>query len=226
MKLNPRFAGVVAAAALSLVGSAAQATLLTSNAGYTGPGLNLTAYANGLYNFTFGPQPIPGGITFTSNVVNSNSGQGSVLGQGGYGLGANGNFGGSAVYAGLDGPSGFMSFTFANPVASFGAFMNYAAGFGFADQLIGAYDVNGNLLEEWDLVTDAPISTPGGFNAFEFRGISLASAVIKEFRMSNGYILAAATANGDPVETPEPTTLALLGASVLGLRLRRRAKQA
>ena len=55
-----------------------------------------------------------------------------------------------------------MSFNFSSAVSSFGAFLNYAPGFG--NPMIGAYDSGGNLIEQYNLATDAPISTPGGFN--------------------------------------------------------------
>jgi hypothetical protein len=219
---------LASALAVGLVaGSArpADADLLTSFGDYSGPGLDLSAFVGLGYNFTFGPESIPGGITFTSNVIDSNSGQGSVLGQGSYGLSGNGNFGGDAVYAGLDGPEGYMSFIFDTPVAEFGAFMNYATS--FSGQTIGAYDLNGLLIEEYLLPSVAPISTPGGFNAFEFRGIDVGAPLIKEFRMSNGYILAAATEDGSPVTpTPEPASLALLGMALAGLGIARRHRRA
>ena len=93
---------IAAAAALTLAAGASQAgTLITSDAGYTGPDLNLTGYDNGSYNFTFGPMAV-GEFTFTAAPGGGgNSGLGSVVGQGGYGLGANGNFGGDAVYIGV-----------------------------------------------------------------------------------------------------------------------------
>lgn len=225
--MSKKFALAALAAASLLCSAASHAALVTSFAAYTGPGLDLSAYATGSYNFTFGPKSIPGGITFTSNVVNSNSGLGSVLGQGGYGLGSNGSFDLPAVYAGLDGPSGYMSFTFDAPVAAFGAFLNYFPN-NQASQKIGAYDSLGALLEEWELTTVAPISTPGGVNAFAFRGIDLGTAVIKEFRLTGQYILAAATADGTPVNpnpTPEPASLALVGVALAGAAWARRSRK-
>src|SRR5438270_13690325 len=102
---------IVAARALSCcIGLSAPAigqTLTTSNAGYTGPGLDLSAYANGSYNFTFGPETV-GGYTFTAAPGGGgNSGNGSVVGQGSYGLISNGSFGGDAVYIGVDSATGY-----------------------------------------------------------------------------------------------------------------------
>jgi hypothetical protein len=209
--------------ALTLSGTAS-AALLTSDVGYTGPTLDLTAQQNGNYNFTFGPVGLPGGITFTRDTTTaSNSGQGGVLGQGGYGLADNGSFGGDAVYAGLDGAEGWIRFALSAPVSVFGLYVNYAPGVG-PDPIIAALDQFGNVLEQYNLATDAPVSTPGGFNEFQFRGISLTAANIWTLQLSNSYIIAAASANGDPTPVPEPETLVMLAAGLFGLGFARRRR--
>ncbi|MCW8833151.1 MAG: PEP-CTERM sorting domain-containing protein [Colwellia sp.] len=205
----------------------ANAGLMTTDAGYAGPTLDLTAYQNGSYNFTFGPEVLPGGITFTAAPGGGgNSGQGSVIGQGGYGLGANGSFGGDAVYIGVDSGTGYAELTFDTEVSVFGAYMNYAPGFG-DNAFISALDEFDNVLETWDLTVSGPISTPGGFNEFEFRGIDLGNDTFKTLRFGGNYLLLAATADGNPDggggnnTIPEPSTLAIFALGIMGLASRR-----
>jgi hypothetical protein len=229
----------------------AQAILLTSDAGYTGPGLDLSAYANGQYNLTFGPKSIPGGITFTST-------EESVLGQGNYGLvgfngyPGNGRLDSNPVYAGLNSGTGYMTFSFVNPVKSFGAFLNYGPKGGapgvpselWDNPTISTYN-GSTLLSSFDLST-APggaISTPGnpgnppgggsdvfiegGVNEFRFRGIDEGSAVITSFRIGGSNIVATGNARGYYLSTsvPEPFTVigTLVGGSV-ALRMRKKLK--
>ncbi|SNY43762.1 PEP-CTERM protein-sorting domain-containing protein [Arsukibacterium tuosuense] len=227
---------ILKAALVSLTlaaGGFANATLITSDVGYTGPGLDLTAFQTGSYNFTFGPEAIPGGITFVAAPGGGgNSGQGSVIGQGSYGLNSNGSFGGDAVYIGVDSGTGYADLIFDTEISFFGAYMNYAPGVG-DNAFISALDDLGNILETWDLTMSAPISTPGGFNEFEFRGIDLGGETFKTFRFGGNYLLLAATADGTPVapvdpivnDIPEPATLAIFGLGILSLSLRRFKKQ-
>lgn len=216
-KLNK---SIFAACCLFSVASA-NATLVTSDIGYTGPVLDLRAFQNGAYNFTFGPVVLPGGITFTAAPGNNgNSGMGSVLGQGGYGLSSNGSFGGAAVYAGVDSGTGFAQFSFATPINFFGAYFNYAPNSG-SNATISVLDALDNVIESWDLTQFAPISTPGGFNQFAFRGINLGNSTFSSFRFGGDYILAAATESGLPTPpvnpVPAPATLFLFGLSLFGL---------
>ncbi len=218
---------LVAAAALALSAGASQAALITTDAAYTGPDLDLTGYDNGSYNFTYGPVAV-GEFTFTRDNTANNSGQGAVVGQGGYGLADNGSFGGNAVYIGVDGGTGFGYLKGTKAYSQMGFFFNYAVSGGrpFGDfPIISALDLNGNVLEEYNLMTDAPISTPGGFNQFQFRGITRDTADIYGFRFGGSYILASGTATGDVIGgIPEPTTWALmiLGFGSAGAMLRRR----
>jgi hypothetical protein len=217
---------LAAAAALSLLAGGAHAgTLLTSEAGYTGPDLDLSGYDNGSYNFTFGPVAV-GEFTFTAAPGGGgNSGGGSVVGQGSYGLSSNGAFGGDAVYIGVDSGTGYAQLLGLIAYSQIGFFFNYAPGFGDAP-VISTLDAGGNVIESFDLAALAPISTPGGFNEFEFRGVRDDVNDIYGLRFGGSYLLASGTATGDIPGgvVPEPTTWALmiLGFGSAGAMLRRR----
>lgn len=210
----------------SAVPAVAATTLITTNAGYTGPGLDLSAHANGNYNFTFGPIAVDG-FTFTAAPGGGgNSGQGSVVGQGSYGLAANGSFGGDAVYIGVDSGTGYAQLVLnGGPVSQIGFFMNYAPGVG-NNATIEALDAMGNVFASYDIATLAPISTPGGFNQFEFRGIASDASDIYGLRFGGNYILVTGTVDGIPGVVPEPSTWAMLilGFGAVGASLRRRQR--
>lgn len=204
----------------------AAATLLTSEAGYTGRGLDLTAAANGSYNFTFGPVAIDG-LVFTVVSDTTNTGLGGVLGQGGYGLGGNGGFGGDAVYAAVDAPTGYFQFLGGTGYSQFGLYMNYFTPALADEVLVHSLDIDGNVIDSFDLLTLAPISTPGGFNEFRFRGIGYDDGtLIYGLRMEGSYILATGTRDGVPPAPgiPEPASWAMLiaGFGLVGSAMRRR----
>ncbi|HET6971712.1 MAG TPA: PEPxxWA-CTERM sorting domain-containing protein [Phenylobacterium sp.] len=222
-----RLAVLAATASLALAGAAqASTSLITSAVGYTGPQLDLSAYANGSYNFTFGPLSLPGGITFTGAPGGGgNSGNGSVVGQGTYGLGTNGSFGGAAVYIGVDSATGYDDLRLASAVNTIGFFFNYCPNCGGNDATISTLDAGGNVVASFDLQSLAPISTPGGVNQFEFRGVASTATDIYGLRIGGNYILASGTATGAlPGGVPEPASWALmiLGFGGVGATLRRR----
>ena len=212
--------------------ASAVVVLTTDSSGYTGPQLDLSGYTGTGYNFTFGPELLPGGITFTAAPGGGgNSGQGSVVGQGSYGLGDNGSFGGDAVYIGVDSATGYAELTFSTLISSFGGFWNYfISGQSVLgdDPTIWALNDLGDILGEFNLLDLAAISTPGGFNDFAFRGILSDAADIRTIRFGGSYILLAGTADGSVPTSPVPVPaggLLLIGA-LGGLAALRRRKAA
>ncbi len=224
--------GIVASGAFTP--AQAIGTLLTTQAGYTGPGLNLSPYATGDNNYTNGPKNIPGGIVFNSTAPNG----GSTLGQNNPGfdylLGSNGRIDSIPVFAGLDqnvaGPY-YMTFSFAAPVQQFGAFLNYDPTYlpGYNPPVISTYDSSNNLLSSFNLETTpgGKISTPGQTDVFIFRGIAESSAVISSFRLSGANIVAAGSAYNLPASTSVPEPFTIIGTLVGGsaaLRMRKKLK--
>lgn len=209
--------------ALPLLSTAAEAAvvLTTNPTAYDGPGLDLRPFANGQFNFTFGPVSLPGGITMTANPDGGgNTGRGSVIGQGSYGLSNNGRIGGTATYIGLDATEGYVELAFDTLISSFGGYWNYAPN-PAAAPVIGAYDEAGDLLAEFNLALLAPISTPAMFNAFVFRGMSSDATDIKSIRFSGAYMVLSGSPDGT---VPLPAAGGMLLGGLMGLALLRRRK--
>ena len=222
--------GIVASGAFSPAQAVGTGVIITDQALYTGLGLDLSAYANGQNNYTNGPLPIPGGITFTSTAP-----FGSTLGQNTfpnfYDLGSNGRIYTTPVFAGLDSEIGEMKFSFSTPVQQFGAFLNYDPGFS-SGATISTFNSAGIILTTFNLATEpgAAISTPGGNNNLVFRGIFEPTASISSFTLSGSYIVAAGRQYApDPIAgstaVPEPFTIigTIVGGSA-ALRMRKKLK--
>lgn len=219
----------VAVAVLAMPVAAAQ--LLTDGAGYAGPVIDIGAVPDPGYYFTNAPQ-IFGNIT----VSGDNMFETTVYGQPFYGFGDNGTSINSTIIAtGISNSSLFIDF--ANPVAVFGAGMNYVPGldpiffpFPVLQPRISAYDRFGGLIASYNLAVRAPIDTGGMSDVFAFRGIDGQGRGISRFVVTGSYIgimLSGGTLfdTGPPLPgVPEPGQwlLMLAGFGSIGMMARRR----
>jgi len=98
-------------------------------------------------------------------------------------LGDNGSWAATNGYSFAGGKE--YQFNFAAPVAVAGGVMNYYVNPGFilSGVMLEALDSNGDVLESYDIVDLAPISTPGGFNIGDYRGIARATNDIYALRI-------------------------------------------
>jgi hypothetical protein len=174
--------------------------------------------------FTFGPEQVgPTGLDVMFRATPQGggiTGQGSVLGAVGYGLGGNGEWTSAKSYTGLDAPRGSMTYTFNfGLVSAVGGFVNYAPV--DVDLTMEALDSLGNILESHSLTRESPISTPNGVDQGAFRGIRRSTAEIAAFRLSNSWVVLDDLAFTQAAPVPEPSSAILVATMGVGLVVRR-----
>ena len=186
-------------------------SLLTSAAGYTGPVLNLSSYA-GSETFLGTPTTLSDGTTVSAFST------ASYIGVDPFGVDflSNGVSVNTPVIVSDLSAFNPVTLSFAAPVSSFGAQFNYIPDAFFGDDpILSAYDGAGGLIASYDLAILAPIFTPGGVNAFAFRGIDGGGALIASVMFSGAELT---TAGG----VPEPSSwlAMMLGVFAVGSGLR------
>lgn len=168
---------LVAGLCLPLIANAAP---ITSNAGLTGTTVvDFSQFVPG-NEFQGVTGPIQIGDLVGLDIVASSASTDIYLYDNSWGLIDNGNWesAGRAGYLGIWPGSGPVRIDFNDgPVAVVGFFMNYCPP-DHTVSTISVFDSGDQLLEAFDVGTDAPISTPGGVNAGEFRGIQRVAADI------------------------------------------------
>lgn len=219
---------VTLALPLALSLAPARAALITSNA-LVPPPQKVVDFSQFTGNFTFidgtsAPIQIGGlvgeDITFSANTF-------AVIGDGNFGLGANGSFDSGRVgFTGLNAGTGSLIYSFnTTPVSSVAGFINYSPNTG-PNTVISAFN-GATLLESYDISTLAPISTPGATNDGAFRGITRATADITSFTVSNQFVVLdnLTFSRAEVVAAPEPETWAMMGIGLLILGIATRRKK-
>lgn len=193
---------------------AASAGLITSTAGIGAPSKTVDfSQFSAPFVSTIGPVQIGGLVG--ENITWSSSLATAVIGSGQYLLGGNGQWNTPQTFTGSGDDTAVMTYRFLDgPVNAVGGFLNYGIDPAFVEPvLLQALDINGNVLESYDLLTLAAISTPGGLNEGAFRGIARATNDIYGFAISGrGIVLDDLTFSRAPVSAtvPEPATLWLV----------------
>jgi hypothetical protein len=203
------------AAVVATSAAPAQAILVSDTSGFGNP--IVTSNYNPIPNNSFSLGPL---LFVTSNgdlVEFTSTFSFSLINYSGfYGFASNGQWNGLSM-AGLNTDVGYMDFKFlGNPVSAVGGFLNYSPG-DFDDMYISALDMNGNILESYDL----SFSTTGINSGASFY-IQRNSFDIATFRVGDSY---AGIANFTYHAVPGPLPILGVAASFgYSRKLRKRIK--
>lgn len=220
----------VAAIAAAVAGLSASAATVTSVPG----DIDLRVVRFSPYDGVTTESTISGSIDVgtaeTGEAVNLSfnpDGEPRILGAVPTSLGDNGTWPASGGYAGLNAPSGEMTFRFTRGMNFVGGYINLDPDSYDGDLTITAYDDLNNVLEE--LVVGFRLGSPGGTGLGEFHGFVRAAADIWRITLSNKEVVIDDLSFGTRsavVPEARPAELlgaALLAATLLGVARRRKA---
>ena len=226
----------LATAALMLgAQGAAQAVLVTSNAGFAAPAVVTFNSFEGLLTagtLEVGSMDIGRSVLMTATANAEIGAFARDLGENGL-WGARGNLidglvntptgSGGFVATQFNTPRGEVGFSLAAPVAGIGAFMNqFQSASGNNAFTLLAYDVDGNLLEAYVFKVETGFAS---YNEGPFLGIHRLSADIYGFGVAgNSFVMDNLTLTTVPVPEPGALAMMLAGLATLGFIGRRRLR--